>query len=590
MMHFNMEYWKQMCEFFRSHDPQHVHYKKGHFVKCPGLKRHARPYQAYIVWFMFRMKTENIHGGILAEGIGMGKTFETMLYCWVQTAVVAAGQDVERSRNTLASPEVRERHLLPSTKEKPQAADAKCPSQKRWGVQCPCVERSLSFEIYGVINVGPALIAVPPKLIPQWRQEFEQTFDSQLALSPAHKMQLFIEHHEHLKFSFASKSREDNINQTQLYPDGCKHNCTRFIVLTASNKTISSRVHNSTIYKSRIPKRSFWSVMFWDEFHETRNPTSVHCLFFSQQMLLRPDCRTYPSIIGLSGTPIVRSVKDITCIVKCLEDDDWSEEDHEMYRSSTKSIDLLAKRYNDLLKEGEAARESARNSGKRLSKSQTGEEKEKRRVYSSDLNQALLQIMVVRRSTDLWFGQSIVDLPKLKSKYVMVDTAEEYLPYIQKLAVEAKEKADAVWTRRLKDWKDAGSKAPQPIRNDTTLQKEPVFLQVRFCASFPALAKLLQSVKSGEEFSLLAKYIYDKEIYTTDVQTLIDSTWYGKHFSKLIEGSQKLKELDKFLDEMDARSPEVQATDASDEDDMREKMIIGCSSPPLVAVLRLVST
>jgi len=72
-----------------------------------------------------------------------------------------------------------------------------------------------------------------------------------------------------------------------------------------------------------------------------------------------------------------------------------------MYHSSTKSIDLLAKRYHDLLKEGEAARESARKSSKKLSNSQIDEEKEKRRVYSSDLNRALLQIMVVRRSTDL---------------------------------------------------------------------------------------------------------------------------------------------------------------------------------------------
>ena len=40
-----------------------------------------------------------------------------------------------------------------------------------------------------------------------------------------------------------------------------------------------------------------------------------------------------------------------------LRGDDWSEEDHEMYHSSTKSIDIT-NRYNNLLKEGEAAREA----------------------------------------------------------------------------------------------------------------------------------------------------------------------------------------------------------------------------------------
>jgi len=57
-----------------------------------------------------------------------------------------------------------------------------------------------------------------------------------------------------------------------------------------------------------------------------------------------------------------------------------------MYHSSTKSINLLAKRYNNMLKEGEAARESARKSSKWLSKSQTDKEKKKRQVYSSNLN------------------------------------------------------------------------------------------------------------------------------------------------------------------------------------------------------------
>ena len=35
-----------------------------------------------------------------------------------------------------------------------------------------------------------------------------------------------------------------------------------------------------------------------------------------------------------------------------------------MYYSSTKSINLLVKRYNNILKEGEAARDSARKSSK----------------------------------------------------------------------------------------------------------------------------------------------------------------------------------------------------------------------------------
>jgi hypothetical protein len=235
-------------------------------------------------------------------------------------------------------------------------------------------------------------------------------------------------------------------------------------------------------------------------------------------------------------------------------------------------------------------------SGRTLTKTENKEEKEKRRAYSVDLNEALLPIMVVRRSTDLWFGQPIVDLPKLMAKYVMVDTDEEYLPHLRDLAVKAKAKADTVWAQKLVNWKRAGSKNSAPVRNDSSLKTDAIFIQVRFCASFPAFGKLLQSADSTDEFSLLASYIQEHEIYTTTDEGVINSTWYGKHFSQLIEGSQKLEELQTFLDEMESRSsPEVQVAGASGEGlqttgSKQEKMIIGCSGPPMVAALRLVST
>ena len=86
----------------------------------------------------------------------------------------------------------------------------------------------------------------------------------------------------------------------------------------------------------------------------------------------------YLSIISLSSTLIIRSIKDIIYIVKYLKDNNQSKENYKIYYNSTKSINLLIKRYNNILKEGEATRDSIRKSSKQLSKSQIDKEKKKR--------------------------------------------------------------------------------------------------------------------------------------------------------------------------------------------------------------------
>jgi len=582
MMHFTKESWLEMCEFFCDHDPTHVYYLDGQYVRCPGLKRHARPYQAYIVWWLFKGKTEGIHGAILAEGIGLGKTYETYLFCWVQNVIIAAGQDMLRSRDALATPELRGRHLAAGTDKNPQPDDARCPSQSSWGVQCPCVERSLSSKLFEIINVGPVLIVVPPKLIPHWRDEFEKTFDTEHPKPEALQVRFFIEHHEHLKSSFENLTSGDEKTRKQFYYHGDKNCCTRFIFLTCSNRSITSKIDNVQRFKSKITGRSVFSAFFWDEFHESRNPASLHSLFFFKQMSQKSAYSTCPSLYGLSGTPIIKTIKDVSCIIKTIQSKEWLQTDHPRYASCIANIEILAKRYNDLLKEGDLLREHAQGENRELNDAERESEKKVRELYSTDLNEALLPVMAVRRAADLWFGRPIVPLPPMTQSFIMVDTEEEYIPFIKTLADKAKARADFAWERLLEKWTRDGKKAPQPVRDDSRLKGDAVFTQVRFCASFPAYAKVFHSAtEAGETVSLLASYIRDQSLYITKSKKKIDSSWYGKYFEQLIEGSQKLEELSKFLDEMKSRSAGSSRN---------EKMIIGCSGPPVVALLRLVST
>lgn len=523
---------------------------------------------------------DSIDGFILAEGVGLGKTFETMLYCWVQNTIVVAGIDMQKSHSPNAKPNVRNRHLAAGTKMEPQQENARCPTQHEWGVQCPCVDHSLSAKLYERINYGPVLVVVPPKLIPQWKKEFDETFDTSFPQAKTLKMHMFIEHHEHLKESVQQMASEEI--KMLLKSEGHTNNRTRVIILTASNKSIQTRIAKAQTFTSADPMQSFWSAFFWDEFHETRNPQSIPCQYFSQQANLRPEAGTYPTMIGLSATPIVKTVKDIACIILPMEDTVWEESGNALYFSRLANIELLGKRYSELLKESEALRESTVEGERRLTSDEKRREQQNRQSYCEDLNKALLPIMAFRKSTDLWFGKPLVDLGKIEIADIMVETPDEYLAAIQEIASKAKERADNVWSLKKAKWEKDNRRYPLPPRNDTSLKDDATFTQVRFCASFPAYGKVLDAAqKQGEEVPLLAAYIKEHGLYTSTATEVLDSTWYGKYFSNLTRGSEKLERLSTFVDEMKSRSVV---------DSRPEKMIIGCSGPPVVVMLRLVSS
>jgi hypothetical protein len=109
---------------------------------------------------------------------------------------------------------------------------------------------------------------------------------------------------------------------------------------------------------------------------------------------------------------------------------------------------------------------------------------------------------------------------------------------------------------------------------------------------------------------LTADYIRDNNIYVSKDPEVLNQAWYSKYFEELIKGSRKLQELEKFLSEIAQRSTIVELprlpsstsqtdlptvgqdttqVEVDDDNAAEEKMIIGCSSPPVVTILRLVS-
>lgn len=57
-------------------------------------------------------------------------------------------------------------HLQPGTRGKPQPADVKCPSGNKFGIECPCVESSLSAIF--ILSYRFNLVICPPILVANW--------------------------------------------------------------------------------------------------------------------------------------------------------------------------------------------------------------------------------------------------------------------------------------------------------------------------------------------------------------------------------------------------------------------------------------
>ncbi|KAI9747332.1 MAG: hypothetical protein M4579_007486, partial [Chaenotheca gracillima] len=176
--HHQVGLWADACKFFK-HDATRVRLEDT--LTISGMKVGLRPSQLLAVYWMITQPLRvDIYGGFLADGMGLGKTIESVtlwvVNCWLHKMY----NDVRSDRLAhLSSPTPKAQALhLPRTINRPdedssQAEDAVCPSNGQgFPFQCICEEHGLTYAIFNKFcRRGPTLAVVLPALVQQWYSE-----------------------------------------------------------------------------------------------------------------------------------------------------------------------------------------------------------------------------------------------------------------------------------------------------------------------------------------------------------------------------------------------------------------------------------
>ena len=176
------------------------------------------------------------------------------------------------------------KHLMPGTAEQPQPIDATCPSNNPHGIECLCVDRSVSRRF--LIPQGATLLVLPAMLLHQWVNEFYKFVDvasTELVLRVAHSE----------KSPVKSFSEDDLVRF--LEKDKSSSQRSRLICLTTP-MCYDSRVDQKRKFSvARLDKAGkktgrydtkwreiSWGVMIIDEAHRYIGPSGQIPLLFSQ--------------------------------------------------------------------------------------------------------------------------------------------------------------------------------------------------------------------------------------------------------------------------------------------------------------------
>lgn len=158
--------WQKACCFF-GHDPAACDPQNpAHRHRVAGLRLGLRPDQ---MWSVFRMLAAQpltgLHGTLLADGFGLGKTLQATAVAVLAALVHMAKTEVEEewAMDKGADYRKQQRRHLPPSKVHPQTITDECPSGTyRLGFACPCVERLPTHDIMNAVPGPGALFIVPP--------------------------------------------------------------------------------------------------------------------------------------------------------------------------------------------------------------------------------------------------------------------------------------------------------------------------------------------------------------------------------------------------------------------------------------------
>ncbi|KAK8102181.1 hypothetical protein PG984_015327 [Apiospora sp. TS-2023a] len=187
------EHWDKVEAFFKNHDEKEMQFR------LPGLLYPIEGYQAAaVVWMLTRIPEDGVAGAMLADAMGLGKTFTIiatlMSYFYVHAAYEEVQEDWElREKNPGRIPAEGFKHLARGNRPNLRR---QCPTQaemtRKYGIQCPCVADSTSRAIAQNMANLPSIIVCPSAGATVWVSEWEKFVSADQEGTPAARPKLYV--------------------------------------------------------------------------------------------------------------------------------------------------------------------------------------------------------------------------------------------------------------------------------------------------------------------------------------------------------------------------------------------------------------
>lgn len=496
MAHMDPDFWHEACTLF-CHDPlKYSNEDRNEYIAMCGMRRPMKPCQAMTVYFMVRRSSSEEHGGFNANGMGIGKTQETIAFLNTMNLIDRSWADVDASRRT--GSEVR--HLRKGTASKPQPENATCPSSRlggqnknRWGIQCPCIDSGIIAR-YDIRRLpGPAVILVPLANLATWANEWTEIMGAND--SPSRLLEMVMAHHtaESLHRQFCMKREHiTDIRSKWTAPSLCgtpNPRSNKYVIITTSTTFVQKVLPTTFTFNdprrraqegkgSRTIDNHFHtdfrpSIMIRDEFHLERGEGSD-----TIKALRHPVIRAAnPVKWFLSGTPFDKSPNDVWAAISCLEQSGWK--NHPVLKRCCAAIIKAHGDEFDKLP---------------LKSSATFDPATVSRIVNF-LTQVMSQLGFRIRAESIWFnGQPCVYVPPNTHITCGLRQHDHVLEEISNFEADHRRLRQEALNNQLAKWRAAGSKGPRPVLKNT----QNVINLLRHMVSVPGLIKVQREWK-GEE-------------------------------------------------------------------------------------------
>ena len=487
--HMSKQNWEDVCFLFGRTDTTDLTQP----FSFPHLKRSILPHQAYGVYWLLLTRSK-IHGAIIGDEQGLGKTTEALFLASLQALLVWLHADFKKNPD---------KHLKQDTAMQP---NAKCPRTEEYhiGIVCVCQLKSSHWLRIALeqnrIQWGPQLFVVPANTLTYdgWMGEFFRTFNSAwqgpfrftlyvahgTADVPAHNNIIRLTKQNSRSLLTVSKNDKPFVSQTAA-----------FIITTSQSykaQCVTNLVdHNVPTYTAVDEKgieqtcqRAFFriSAIYIDECHQFRGDEGIFARLLKDSNTSSPLIQA--ALFPMSGTSWENGPIDLRIYIEAFTArwNHWSKRNggtEELQEAKSKvsqeRATQLQSRINTIF---QTRGKTTRNNYNTEIKGIAGESAE-----------FFTTIMLRRLQESKWFNQEpILDLPELHQEEIFLEPDDTTAETLNKLADTVREAMRVKYQRSLTAWKNMKKRGPKPTCDPNRLKN--MMGSIRAAVTFPFLIEL----------------------------------------------------------------------------------------------------